>query len=173
MARNQNAKQINFIPADDIVDELEKCENKTKVINEALRMYFGSGPLRLDIIERLQQLEDFQRRFMAYYARVDASPHKEFCDCEACMNNRRAFAATQTVPLDPEPQTFELISSVIARAKEQAKRMNATVVFENRDGYKWRINAGTDLNKEYERYMEVAESKKGNSVSVTIPNPLL
>ena len=173
MARNQNAKQINFIPADDIAEELDKCDNKTKVINEALRMYFATGPLRLDIIERLQNLEDFQRRFMAYYARTDNKPHMEFCDCETCISNRRAFAASQTVPLDPEPQTFEKVLSVIERGIEQARRMNATVVFDNRSGYKFRLTASSDANQEYARYMENAESRSGNSVTFSIPNPLL
>ncbi|MDZ4836730.1 MAG: hypothetical protein SGJ27_23365 [Candidatus Melainabacteria bacterium] len=170
MARNQNAKQINFIPADDIAEELASCENKTKVINEALRMYFASGPLRLDIIERLQKLEDFQTRFMAYYARKDNEPHSEFCDCQSCANNRQTFASTRTVPLDPEPQTFEKVLSVIQRAVDQATRMNASVVFETGE-YKFRITANSNVDDEYKRYLEFVGS--GQSISFTIPNPWL
>jgi len=172
MARTEKTKQINFIPADDIAEELEKCENKTKIINEALRMYFSTGPLRLDVIERLQRLEDFQQRFMAYYARKDNEPHSEFCECMTCISNRRTFAGSRIVPLDPEPQTFENVLSTIERGVEQAKRMNAIVVFEG-NGYKFRVTANTDANEEYTRYMKDAETKSGNSVTVTLPNPFL
>lgn len=153
MARAQNVKQINFIPADDIAEELDRSENKTKIINEALRMYFSSGPLRLDVIERLQRLEDFQQRFMAYYARKDNEPHSEFCDCKVCKSNRRSFAGSRLVDLDPEPQTFEFVLSIIKRAKEQAERMNATVFFECSD-YKFQITANTDVEEEYGKYMD-------------------
>lgn len=172
MARTEKSKQINFIPADDIAGDLEKCENKTKIINEALRMYFSTGPLRLDVIERLQMLEDFQQRFMAYYARKDNEPHSEFCDCTTCASNRRAFAGSRIVPLDPEPQTFEKVFSTIERAIEQAKRMNAIVVFEGND-HKFRITANSNANEEYGQYMEVVDSRPGNSISVTMPNPWL
>jgi hypothetical protein len=170
MARNQNAKQINFIPADDIADELAQCENKTKVINEALRMYFASGPLRLDIIERIQKLEDFQSRFMAYYIRKDNEPHSEFCDCETCRNNR-VFAGQRSVPLDPKPQGFEKVLDVIKRSIEQAQRMNAIVTFENPNGYKFKVTGNSDADDEYSRYEAFEEAQGGNSISFTIPNP--
>lgn len=172
MARNQNSKQINFIPADDVAEELAQCENKTKVINEALRMYFTSGPLRLDIIERIQKLEDFQSRFMAYYARKDNEPHSEFCDCEMCKNNR-VFAGQRLVPLDPEPQSFEKVLSVIERGIEQAARMNAIVVFQNPNGYRFKLTAKSNADEEYSRYMTFAESQGDKSITFTIPNPLL
>ncbi len=174
MARNQNAKQINFIPAEDIAEELEKCENKTKVINEALRLYFSTGPLRLDLIERIQDLEDFRRRFMAYYARTDGQPHTEFCDCETCRTTRQAYAPARAVPLDPEPQTFEKVLSVIERAIDQATRMNATVLFETRvceEAYKFRITSSSNAIEEYSRYREFADVRTG--VAVTIPNPMV
>lgn len=172
MARAEKSKQINFIPADDVAGDLEKCENKTKTINEALRMYFSTGPLRLDIVERLQNLEDFQQRFMAYYARKDNELHSEFCDCKTCISNRKAFAGTRIVTLDPEPQTFEKVLSIIERAVEQAKRMNAIVVFDGKD-YNFRITANTNAHELYGQYMNSAQTKSGNSVSVTMPNPWL
>lgn len=165
MARNQSAKQINFIPADDVADQLAECDNKTKVINEALRMYFSTYPQQPDLAQRVEQLEDFQRRFMAYYARKDNQPHTEFCDCEMCKNNRRSFAPA--VALNPPGETFEKVLAVIERAIEQARRMNATVIFETND-YNFRVTANSNAQQEYARYMEFANARSGNSLSAKV-----
>lgn len=172
MARTPNVKQINFIPSEDVAADLANCANKTKVINEALRMYFSVGPSTVDLSERIQKLEDFQQRFMAYFARTDNKPHSEFCDCAVCISNRK-FAGSRVVSLDPEPQPREMILSIIERAVEQARRMNAIVFFDNRNGYKFRINANTNANEEFAKYMNYADSQSDNSVSFNIPNPML
>jgi hypothetical protein len=171
MARNQNAKQINFIPAEDIADRLGECDNKTKIINEALRMYFDSFPKKNDLAQRIEQLEDFQRCFLSYFARKDNEPHSEFCACDICKSNRRAFAPV--IPLDPPAETFEKVLSIIERAIDQARRTNATVIFENRAGYKFRITANSKTDDEYARYLEDAQSRNGNGITVSIPNPSL
>jgi len=172
MARTQNSKQINFVPSDDVAEKLDKCENKTKIINEALKMYFSAEPQKLEMIERIQKLENFQYRFMAYFARTDNQPHSEFCDCKTCMGNRKVFSATRIMTLDPEPQTFEKIIEIIERGIKQAGQMNSIVVFEG-NNYNFRLTAQSNANEEYAKYMEDVKKRKDDSVSVSFPNPWL
>jgi hypothetical protein len=172
MARTQNSKQINFVPSDDVIEDLDRCENKTKIINEALKMYFSTESQRLDMFERVQKLENFQKRFMAYYARKDNEPHSEFCDCKTCIGNRKIFSASRIMTLDPEPQTGEKIIEIIQRGIEQAERMNAIVAFEG-NNYRFRLTAQSNANEEYAKYMDEVGKREDNSVSVSFPNPWL
>ena len=135
-------------------------------------MYFSIGPLRLDTVTRLQKLEDFQQRFMAYYSRKLFEPHDEFCECSNCTSNRRMFASQRAVPLDPEPQRFEKVLFVIQRGIAQASRMNATVVVKNEE-YEFRLTADSNVDEEYAKYLEFAESQGGQSITVSMPNPWL
>jgi hypothetical protein len=168
--REQNPKQVNFIPAEDVAGQLGLCDNKTNVINEALRRHFATGALRLDIVDRIQKLEEFERRFMAYYARTDGAPHSEFCRCDICGSNRTISAPLLIVALDPKPQTFEQVLSVLERARDQAQRMNATVVLET-NGYEFRITGTSDPKEEYGQYMEEMNSRGDKGITVTMKNP--
>jgi hypothetical protein len=72
--------------------------------------------------------------------------------------------------LDPAPQTFEKVLSVIERAIEQARRMSSIVFFKNRAGYEFRITSNSNATEEFDRYMEFAQSRDGNSVMFSVPN---
>jgi hypothetical protein len=163
-------KQISFWLDPEMVERFEKCENKTRVLNEALRAYFEGTKERQELKDRIMQLEEFRNRFMAYIARKDNEPHSEFCDCSVCTSNRRSFR--RSVKLMPEPETGEKIIDIIIRAINQARQQSASVVFST-NNYRFSVDEDSEPFEEYHRYMTFVAQKEPEHVTISIPNPWL
>ena len=163
-------KQVAFWLDPELVSRFEECDNKTRVLNEALRLYFQTTEERQTMEDRLANLEDFRNRFMAYFARIDNQPHSEFCDCKNCKTTRRSFKVT--VPLAHQPHARDKVIDVISKAIEQARQQNALVTF-TANNYVFTVDADSTAGEEYNRYMSFVAQQDPDTISFSMPNPLL
>lgn len=62
--RRTNAKQVNFVPAEDVLERLNQSPNMTREINEALRAYYGkpSRDKAVELEARVAKLEELLKQ---------------------------------------------------------------------------------------------------------------